>query len=84
VIRGSIASVVDVETGEPLDKSRYRTIDGLFDFLHEAIDRPAASIRSAFDPNLGYPSAAQVDYVAAIADEEMAFRVLAVSPLRRW
>jgi hypothetical protein len=85
VMRGSIVSVVDVATGKPLGEqamARYRTIDGLFDFLREAIDRPAASTRSAFDPDLGYPSGGYVDYVASVADEEMAFQIYALSPVR--
>jgi hypothetical protein len=87
VMRGSIVSVVDVSTGTPLGveaMAGYRTVDGLFDFLREAIDLPAESIRSAFDPHLGYPSATQVDYVANVADEEMAFQIYALSPLHRW
>lgn len=87
VMRGSVVSAADAQTGEPLGEesiAHFRTIDGLFDFLREAMDRPAESIRSAFDPGLGYPSAASIDYVAGLADDEMAFRVYALSPLHRW
>jgi hypothetical protein len=85
VMWGSVVSVVDAVTGKPLAAqaaTRYRTIDGLFDFLRQAIDRPAESVRSTFDPKLGYPSAAYVDYVANMADEEMAFRIYALRPLQ--
>lgn len=86
VANRSILSVVDAETREPLSgpaAAQYRTIDGLFDFVQESIDYPAASIQAAFDPHLGYPSQAYVDYVAGIADEEMGFRVFALSPFKR-
>jgi hypothetical protein len=85
VMRGSVVSVVDAVTGKPLAAeaaARYRTIDGLFDFLRQAVDRPANSVRSAFDPKLGYPSAAYVDYVASIADEEMGFRIYALRTIQ--
>ncbi len=86
VVNRTIISVVDAETGEPLATqaaAQYRTIEGLFDFVRESIDYPAASIHAVFDSNLGYPSVAYVDYVAGIADEELGFRVYALSPLQR-
>lgn len=87
VTRGTIVSVTDVETGQPLNEqeaARYRTIDGLFDFVHSAIAYPAASVNGAFDPGLGYPSAMHVDYVAGMADEEMGFRIYSLTQLRSW
>lgn len=78
VLNGAVASVVDAETRQPLDAAEaanYRTILQLFDFLGDAIDRPAHDIRAGFDPTLGFPSEAYVDYVANIADEELGFRV---------
>lgn len=83
VVRGTIVSVVDAQTGARLDDqaaARYRTIEGLFDFVRESMDYPAEWINVAFDSRLGYPSAAHVDYVAGIADEEMGFRVYGLSP----
>lgn len=84
VVRGAIASVVDAQTGERLDDqaaARYRTIDGLFDFVRESMDYPADWINVAFDSQGGYPLAAHVDYVAGMADEEMGFRVYGLSPI---
>jgi len=82
VARGTIVSVVDVETGQRLDAqaaSRYRTIEGLFEFVRGAIDYPAVSVNGAFDPDLGIPWSAHVDYVANIADEEKGFRIFALT-----
>ena len=86
VAGGTVMSVTDAETREPLSAqaaARYRTIDGLFDFVRESIDYPAESIHADFDSNLGYPSMAYVDYVAGIADEELGFRVYALTPFQR-
>ena len=86
VARGAVVSVVDAETGKPLsaqDAARYRTVDGLFDFLRGAVDYPAFLVQAAFDSRLGYPAAAWVDYAANIADEEMGFRVYSLQPIRR-
>lgn len=86
VVKGTIVSVVDAETREPVGgwaATQYRTIDGLFDFVRESIDYPAASIRAAFDSGLGYPSMAYVDYVAAAVDEELGFRVYSLDRIQR-
>ena len=83
VVHGIIESVVDAETGAPLVPSaaaQYRTMDGLFDFVRESIDYPAASVTAAFNPQLGYAAQAYVDYVANLADEEMGFRVVSLRP----
>jgi uncharacterized protein DUF6174 len=83
VVRGTIVSVVDVATGQRLGAqaaAQYRTIEGLFDFVREAMNYPADRISVAFDPWLGCPVDANVDYVAGMADEEMAFHVLGFSP----
>ena len=87
VKRGTLVSVVDAETGAtlgPEDAAQYRTIDGLFDFVREAIDFPAHSVQAAFDPDLGYPAVGYVDYVAPIADDEQGFRVYGLSRFKPW
>jgi hypothetical protein len=84
VVRGAITSVVDAENGEALDTqaaSRYRTIEGLFDFIRESMDYPAERITVAFDSRLGYPLAAYTDYVLQMADEELGFRVYSLRPI---
>lgn len=85
VVRGTIVSVVDAQTGVRLDDqatARYRTIDGLFDFVRESMNYPAHRIDVAFDSMRGYPLAAQVDYVALMVDEELGFRVWGLTPVR--
>jgi hypothetical protein len=87
VIHGAVVSVVDAATGIKLDDqsaARYRTIDGLFDFVRESMDYPADYINVAFNSSLGYPLAANVDYVAGLADDEMGFSVFALIPIHPW
>jgi len=86
VLHGAIVSVVEASTGRPVSEraaAYYRTIDGLFDFLRGAIDRPADSVRSTYDANLGYPVETYIDYVAQAIDDEISFRIYGLSPLRR-
>lgn len=83
VRHGTIVSVVDAVTRKPLgpqEAARYRTIDGLFDLVRDAIDYPAVSVLGAFDSDLGYPVAAYIDYEANLADEEIGFRIYALIP----
>ncbi len=55
------------------DLDRYRTIDGLFDFIDDAISRDAHEVRTAFDSVYGFPSNVWVDYNERTADEEKGF-----------
>jgi hypothetical protein len=50
-------------------------VDGLFDFLENAIDRSADAIDVTFDPELGLPTSVVVDYREGLADEEIAYEV---------
>ena len=87
VVGGKIVSVTDVATGlllAPEDAAHYRTIDGLFDFIRESMDYPADQILASFNPTLGFPSSAYVDYRTIVADDELSFgieRVIRIRPL---
>lgn len=84
VVNGAIESVLDASTGRPVSEEAaayYRTIDGLFDYIRAAIDRPAASVRSVYDMNLGYPADTFIDYAFNWADDEIRFRIYGLSPL---
>lgn len=56
----------------------YPDIDGLFDFLLEAIERDAHRIDVVWHATLGYPIEAYVDYMEFAADEEQGFQVTEV------
>ncbi len=83
---GVVTSVIDAETGKPLtaqEVANYRTIEGLFDFVRGAIDRPADSVNGAFDSNLGIPITMGVDYEAGLADDELGFQIESLRPSLR-
>ncbi|HET6637429.1 MAG TPA: DUF6174 domain-containing protein [Gemmatimonadota bacterium] len=59
----------------------FPTVDGLFDFLEDAVDRGAEEIEVAFDPGFGLPTTVRVDYRLAAADEEIAYEVEKLVPI---
>ena len=71
-------------SGDPVSpewQAVFPTVDGLFDFLEEAIDRGAEEIEVAFDPDLGLPTTVRVDYRLAAADEEIGYEVEKLLPI---
>ncbi len=56
----------------------YMSIDRLFDFIQEAVDRDAHSIRAEYHPDLGYPVDVYIDYDEMMADEEKGFTIESV------
>jgi hypothetical protein len=78
VEEGSITKVINSTTGQRLPvelRARYRTIDGLFDFIQGAVDEDVDQMDAAYNSRFGYPVSCQVDYDRGVADEEMAFYV---------
>ncbi len=84
---GAIISADFVESGEPVTDEQqlnfYKTVDGLFDVIQDAIDRSAVSIQVEYDPDLGYPVSAFIDYETQLADEELGFEVSNVLKVER-
>ena len=79
---GTIVDVTFLESGleaEEPDPETYETIEGLLELLQEALDRKAFSLQVNYDPNFGYPTDADIDYDARIADEEFGFTVTDLS-----
>ena len=75
-MNGTVASAVYVDSGKAPEHDgfgRYVTIDALFDTIQEGIDENAAEVTVTYDPALGYPTDAAVDYDARMADEEYRF-----------
>jgi Family of unknown function (DUF6174) len=79
---GAIVSVVSVAGGVPRDAAQYRTVEGLFAFVQDAIDRNAATIRAEYDPTRGYLTSAYFDMDEKIADEEFSIEAKTLTPLR--
>jgi hypothetical protein len=59
----------------------FPTVDGLFDFIADAIDRGAETIDVTFDAELGLPTHIRVDYRLGLADEEIAYEVEKLLPI---
>ena len=71
-------------SGEPVEAGLHPVfpgVDGLFDFVEEAIRRGAESIEVDFDPDLGLPLEIRVDFRLAAADEEIAYGVEKILPI---
>lgn len=70
-----VKEVVDATTSAPVKvPSDWKTIDGLFSFLQEAIDRNADSITATYDPAWHFPADVSIDYIKNAADDEKGFR----------
>ena len=70
---GAITAVSDVETLQPINPSLFRTVDGLFDELQNAIDQSADDIQAEFDSRFNYPTSIWIDFDRGIADEELIY-----------
>jgi hypothetical protein len=79
VVRDGVAvSYTVVATGQPLNpewQEWHPTVEGLFDFLEDALDRDADRIDVQYDGGRGYPISIFVDYEERTADEEMGYEV---------
>ncbi len=69
------------DAGTILKPEIFRTINGLFDMIEDAIDRDAVRIDATYDPILGHPVSVFIDYEKFTVDEEQGFQVSGVSEL---
>jgi uncharacterized protein DUF6174 len=80
-----VVARVYVSTGQPVPEeaaSWFPDVEGLFDFLDDALHRDPHEIRVEYHPELGYPTEFFVDFSDNIADEEQGYRVLGLEPTR--
>ncbi|MFQ6028686.1 MAG: DUF6174 domain-containing protein [Dehalococcoidia bacterium] len=78
----NIDSVAYAENGLPVDQTMFggfKSVDGLFELIQEAIAKEAHRISVEYHPILGYPVSAGIDYDERIADEERGFSLVSVS-----
>ena len=77
-VRNGVVSAVKYADGSgAVDKTKYasyKTIEGLFEFLQDAINRNAYRIEVSYDATLGFPTLASIDYDQRVSDEEMSFK----------
>lgn len=85
VLEGEPAEWQYFLSGDPIApewRSVFPTVDGLFDFVEDAIDRGAESIEVRYDEDLGLPTTIRIDYRLAAVDEEIAYEVEKLIDLR--
>ena len=80
-----VTSVTDPETGEPVpepvfEQSRYRTIDGLFDWIQHEIDIPSDELTVEYADDFGYPLFADSDPWPNAIDDEGSFQISHFQP----
>ncbi len=76
VSKAAISGLFDLEEKKSIDLangSKWRTLDGLFDLLQDAIQRNADSMAVTYDPDDGHPITVSIDYLKNAVDEEMGF-----------
>jgi uncharacterized protein DUF6174 len=81
VLSDTVAGVVDLQTGQSVDRQLGETVDGLFTFIQNAIERHAQKIQATYDPAKGFPTEIDYDGAAQIADDEIFFRISDVHPI---
>lgn len=81
VVSDTVAAVLDFETFEGVDRRLGETVDGLFTFIQNAIDRRARLIRAEYDATKGFPTEIDYDGAAQIADDEIFYTVSDVHPV---
>jgi hypothetical protein len=81
VLSDTVAGVLDLETADTVDRQLGETIEGLFNFVQNAIDGHAQMIRAECDAAKGFPTEIDYDGQAQIADDEISYRVSDVHPV---
>lgn len=79
-----IGSVVYPDGGLPVDQTAFggfRTVEGLFELVQDAIDRKPHSMSVRYHPDMGYPLLVEIDFVQNVADDETRFEVFAISAI---
>lgn len=75
------ASFLDTEEAVPdTALARYPAIEDLFEEVRQAIEGSADSVFVAYDPKLGYPTEAFIDFARTAIDEEQGFTATSLRP----
>jgi hypothetical protein len=85
VTNGTVNSIRYLDDGtaaKPDIFDKYATIDKLFALLQDALDQPDSRLNISYDPQLGYPSKAAIDYLPNAIDDEFYFRVRNVEAIK--
>jgi hypothetical protein len=80
---GIILSITAVDEEDPLaaeEESYYFSIEGLFDFIEDAIAQGAAGLDVRYDEESGYPASIYVNYVRGTSLDDVRYNVSALMP----
>jgi hypothetical protein len=80
---GSITGATHIETGRSVDTAGFRTVEGLFDTIEDALRRKAVKLEVTYDAQRGYPQLFNIDYSEMIADEEYGHEVVSFQAVTR-
>lgn len=73
---GIITDVVDVTAGMAIgEDERTLTVQELFTYIQDAVDRHAHRVEAKYEPTLGYPTSLFVDWNQTTVDDEGGFAV---------
>ena len=78
VVENQIVSIRDVWTGEEVanpPENAYRTVDGIFSLIEEAINSRADRVSVKYSQHVGAPIDTYIDYHSNVFDEEMGFSI---------
>jgi hypothetical protein len=82
VVDDTVASVLDLQTGAPVDKRSGETVEDLFAFIRNAFASHAELIHAEYDHAKGFPTEIDYDGDAHLADDEIYYRVSDVNPVQ--
>lgn len=80
---GIILSITAVDEDEPLeaeDEEYYLSIEGLFDFIEEAIVQGAAGLDVRYDQTTGHPVSIYVNYIRGTSLDDVRYNVSSLVP----
>lgn len=74
VENGQVVSATDAGAQSAVEMALFsylQTVPDLFDLIDDAIRRGVAAFMVSYDPIYGYPTRIEIDYSAAVADDEI-------------
>lgn len=66
--------------GLPPDQlADYRTVEGLYDFIQDGIDRDAVRVTAEYDAEMGHPTRVMIDYEDGSSDDNRGFQIYEIA-----
>jgi Family of unknown function (DUF6174) len=83
VRNGVVVSWRRTDGGEiPSNMTFTLTVDSLFANIQRAMNRSESSVTAEYNPALGYPTHANIDWIKNAVDDEIAYEVLSLTVLQ--